>query len=169
MTDSENAPAARSPGAGGGYMIFIQAIASLALRIALALPFFKSGLTKWDGFLELNGGAKYLFAHEFMLHAPSDWSKFWILDKTYPMPYPEISVWLASFGEILLPAALVIGFLTRLSALGMLGMIIVIFLVYPQFWATETLPWVAMALALIAYGPGRISFDFLILNSWKRR
>ena len=73
------------------------------------------------------------------------------------------------FGEILLPAALVIGFATRLSALGMLAMIIVIFLVFPQYWVAETLPWAAMALALIAYGPGRISFDFLIWNSWKRR
>ncbi len=169
MTYRENAPAAHSQWAGGGYMIFIQAIASLALRIALAIPFFRSGLTKWDGFLQLNNGAKYLFSNEFLLHGPSDWSKFWILDKTYPMPYPEISVWLSAFGEILLPAALVIGFATRLSALGMLAMIIVIFLVFPQYWIAETLPWVAMALALIAYGPGRISFDFLIWHSWKRR
>lgn len=169
MTESENAPTAHSHGAGGGLMILIQAIASLAMRIALAIPFFRSGLTKWEGPLELTGSAKYLFGNEFMLHGPSDWSKFWVLDKAYPMPYPEIAVWLSAFGEILLPAALVIGFATRLSALGTLGMVLVIFLVFPQFWVAETLPWTALALGLIAFGPGAISFDHFIRKAWRNR
>ena len=150
-------------------MIILQALASLALRFALALPFWKSGLTKWSGFLELAPSAEYLFTNEFKLNLPSDWSKFWILDRAVPMPYPDIAVWLSAFGEILLPAALVIGFATRLSALGMLGMIGVIFLVFPQYWQTETLPWAAMALALIAYGPGLFSFDRLIWSSFRGR
>ena len=150
-------------------MIILQALASLALRFALALPFFKSGLTKWSGFLELNPSAEYLFANEFKLHLPSEWTKFWILDQTRAMPYPDIAVWLSAFGEILLPAALVIGFATRLSALGMLVMIGVIFLVFPQYWQTETLPWAAMALALIAYGPGLFSFDRLIWSGFRGR
>jgi putative oxidoreductase len=150
-------------------MIFLQALASLLLRIALAIPFIRSGMTKWDAPLQLSGSAKYLFENEFQLHVPSDPSKFWILDKAYPMPYPEIATWLSAFGEILLPAALIIGFATRLSALGMLGMIIVIFLVYPEPWIAETLPWSAMALALLAYGPGALSFDRLIWNSVRKR
>ena len=44
------------------------ALPVLALRVALAVPFFKSGLTKWDGFLQLSGGARYLFTQEFRLH-----------------------------------------------------------------------------------------------------
>ena len=149
-------------------MIFIQAFASLALRIALAYPFWLSGLTKWSGFLELAPSTKYLFANEYTLHVPSDWGKFWVLDQEMAMPYPEIAAWASSFGEILLPAALVIGFATRLSALGMLAMIFTIFLVYPQHWQTETLPWAAMALALVAYGPGLFSFDRLIWESIRR-
>jgi putative oxidoreductase len=159
----------RAPRGGTDFMIILQALASLALRFALALPFWKSGLTKWSGFLELSPSTTYLFASEFKLHIPSDWGKFWVLDQEIPLPYPEIAAWASSFGEILLPAALVIGFATRLSALGMLAMILTIFLVFPQYWQTETLPWAAMALALIAYGPGIFSFDSLIWSSFRGR
>ena len=40
----------------------------LVLRLALAVPFYKSGLTKWDGFLNLSAGAEFLFFSEFKLH-----------------------------------------------------------------------------------------------------
>jgi putative oxidoreductase len=152
-----------------GFMIFIQSIASLVLRIALAIPFFLSGLTKWHGPLKLNPAAEYLFGNQFQLHLPSDISRFWVLDRAIPMPYPDIAVWLSAFGEILLPAAIVIGFATRLSALGILAMAAVIFLVYPETWRSEQLPWAAMALALVAYGPGRISFDWFIWRGFRRR
>jgi putative oxidoreductase len=77
----------------------------------------------------------------------------------------------ASSAEIILPAALVIGFATRISALGLLIMTGVIYTTYqslgvgPDQWQTETLPWAAMALALIAYGPGLFSVDRLIWSS----
>ena len=45
-----------------------EALPLLALRLALAVPFFKSGLTKWDGFLTLSAGAHFLFEQEFRLH-----------------------------------------------------------------------------------------------------
>ncbi len=35
-------------------------IAPPLLRIALAVPFFRSGLTRWDGFLSLSPSAAYL-------------------------------------------------------------------------------------------------------------
>jgi hypothetical protein len=31
------------------------------------------------------------------------------------------------------------------------------------------LPWAAMALGLIAYGPGRVSLDYLIWRHWNGR
>ena len=46
----------------------LQAMAQTAWRVALAIPFFKSGLTKWDGFLQLSDSADTLFAEEFRLH-----------------------------------------------------------------------------------------------------
>lgn len=143
-----------------GVGVFIQSIASLVLRLALAVPFFKSGLTKWDGFLQLSPSTPFLFQNEFQLH---------ILDKTYPIPYPEIAAWGAGFIEIVAPAMLVIGFFTRFAALALLGMAIVIYFVFPLTWATEQLPWGAMALALVAYGAGVFSFDYAIWRAWRGR
>ena len=43
---------------------FAQAAAIIApplLRVGLAVPFFKSGLTKWDGFLSLSPAAVFLW------------------------------------------------------------------------------------------------------------
>ena len=54
-------------------------VVSLALRFALAVPFFFSGLTKWDGFGQLSGGALYLFGTEFRLH---------IFGAEIPYPFP---------------------------------------------------------------------------------
>jgi putative oxidoreductase len=45
-------------------------LTQLALRIALAVPFWRSGVNKWEGFLQLNDTAVYLFASEFKLHLP---------------------------------------------------------------------------------------------------
>ena len=56
-----------------------QSLPLLALRFALAVPFYKSGLTKWDGFLQLSGGAEFLFTSEFRLH---------ILGQQYPVSIP---------------------------------------------------------------------------------
>ena len=36
----------------------------LILRVALARPFFASGLTRWDGWFTLSFGKKILFAQE---------------------------------------------------------------------------------------------------------
>jgi putative oxidoreductase len=38
------------------------------LRIALAVPFWRSGILKWSGFLQLNDTAVLLFSDEFKLH-----------------------------------------------------------------------------------------------------
>lgn len=57
---------------------------------------------------------------------------------------------------------LVIGLATRFSALGILIMTGVIQLVVPEGWANFHLPWAALAVAIIALGPGTLSFDHLI-------
>jgi len=161
MSDTYSAPAART----SDLMLFVQALGSLALRFALALPFWKSGLTRWQGLFELRPATTYFYEE---LYKPT------LFGKTYSIPYPDIAALVASTAEIVLPAALVIGFATRLSALGLLVMTGVIYTTYqslgvgPDQWQTETLPWGAMALALIAYGPGRISFDYLIWLGFRR-
>jgi putative oxidoreductase len=131
----------------------IGTIACLALRFALAIPFFRSGLTKWDGFLQLSPSTNYLFANEYKLN---------IFGTAYPFPFPDLMAYASGLGEIIFPVLLVLGLATRFAALGSLFMAGIIFLVYPHTWANEQLPWAAMALALIAYGAGKISLDYLI-------
>jgi putative oxidoreductase len=130
-----------------------QVVAPPVLRIALAVPFFKSGLTKWDGFLSLSPAAVYLFEDEFKLH---------VFGQAYDFPSPTAVAFLDGIAEIVLPVMLVVGFATRFSALGLLVMTGVIQLVVPEGWANFHLPWAALAIALIALGPGGLSLDSVI-------
>lgn len=130
-----------------------RAAAPLPLRIALALPFFRSGLTKWDGFLSLSPAAGFLFEEEFKLH---------VFGQVYGLPAPHALALVVGMAEIALPVLLMLGLATRLGALGLLAMTAVIQLIVPEGWASFHLPWAAMAIALIAIGPGRVSLDHLL-------
>src|SRR5262244_1394354 len=130
------------------------------LRIALAVPFFKSGLTKWDGFLSLSPAAEFLFEDEFKLH---------IFGQVYDFPLPTAFAYLDSVAEIVLPVLLVIGLATRFSALALLVMTGVIQLVVPEGWANFHLPWAGLALAIIALGPGKLSLDHLAASLCRPR
>jgi putative oxidoreductase len=159
-------------GAGGGLTWFMSAraatltwlagwplwIAALALRFALAVPFFRSGLTKFDG-QQVSASTYYLFANEFKLH---------IFGTAYSHPFPAAAAILSSIGEIVLPILLVVGLLTRFSALGILVMTAVIQLTIPEGWANFHLPWAAMAWTLVVIGPGAISLDALFINRFTR-
>jgi putative oxidoreductase len=128
-------------------------IAQLALRLALAIPFYRSGLTKWDGFLQLSDSADALFSDEFKLH---------LFGGEYPFPAPHLMAFASGCMEIALPILLVLGLGTRLAALGLLGMTAIIQLTAPEGWANFHLIWAATALAIIVHGPGAISLDALI-------
>lgn len=127
-------------------------IGLLALRVALAIPFWRSGMTKWDGFLNLSSGARYLFEQEFKLH---------IFGQAIAYPMPLAAAFLAGLGEVILPVLLVLGMGTRFAALGILLMTLVIQLTVPDGLINFHLPWAAMALALMASGGGRFSVDAL--------
>ncbi len=130
-----------------------EAVPLLALRFAIAVPFFYSGLTKWDGFLTLSAGAHYLFEEEFKLH---------IFGSLYPYPAPVLMATMAGISEIVLPIFLVLGLGTRFAALGILAMTAIIQLTVPEGWANFHLPWAAMALTLAVFGGGALSLDRLI-------
>jgi putative oxidoreductase len=125
-------------------------LAQLALRIALAVPFLLSGLTKWDGFGQLSESVRYLFREEFRLH---------LFGRLVPYPAPDLMAFLAGAAEIVLPALLMVGLGTRWAALGILGMTAIIQLTVPGGWANFHLPWAAMALALVAWGGGPLALE----------
>ena len=69
---------------------------------------------------------------------------------------------LAAYAEHLFPLLLVLGLFTRLSALSLLGMTLVIQLfVYPSAWPTH-LSWAALLLYLVGRGAGKLSLDRLL-------
>jgi len=115
----------------------------LAVRLAIASVFFLSGRTKVEGLLTIKPATYYLFSDEYKV----------------PLLSPEIAAHAATYSEHLFPILLVLGLLTRLSALALLGMTLVIqIFVYPDAWATH-LTWAALLLTLIARGAGAISLD----------
>ncbi|MCS3725374.1 putative oxidoreductase [Bradyrhizobium betae] len=128
-------------------------VAPLVLRIALALPFFRSGLTKWDGFLSLSPAAAFLFEEEFKLH---------LFGQAYDFPFPTLFAYFDGVAEIVLPVLLILGFATRFSALALLVMTGIIQLTVPEGWANFHLPWAALAIGLMAVGPGALSMDRLL-------
>ncbi|MDH6594355.1 putative oxidoreductase [Variovorax sp. TBS-050B] len=116
---------------------------ALAVRVAIAAIFFLSGRTKVEGFLSLTDSAYDLFRTEYKL----------------PLIPPALAAHLAAYAEHLFPLLLVLGLFTRLSALALLCMTLVIqVFVYPDAWPTH-LSWAALTLYLVGRGGGRFSLD----------
>jgi putative oxidoreductase len=127
-------------------------LVGLALRFGLATPFWKSGLTKWDGFGKLSESAPVLFEHEFKLH---------VLGRVYDYPYPTLMAYGSGVAEIALPLLLVAGLFSRFAAFGLLVMTAIIQLTIPSGWPLH-LTWAALALGILVLGPGRLSLDGLL-------
>ena len=116
--------------------------------MAIAPLFFISGRGKVAGFT-VTDSTVYLFEHEFGL------------------PMPVVAAHLAALAENILPILLVLGFATRLSALALFVMTIVIQFVYPGgFWNHHVL-WFFLLLFIMARGPGCVSIDHLIAKKYR--
>ena len=118
---------------------------ALVNRVAIAAIFFMSGRTKVEGWLTVTDSAYSLFRDEYRL----------------PLVPVEIAAHAAAYAEHLFPLLLVLGLFTRLSALALLGMTLVIqVFVYPDAWATH-LSWAGLLLYLVGRGAGTLSLDRL--------
>ena len=116
------------------------------VRVVLAGVFWRSGQTKVveGSWFTLTDTTYELFRTEYA---------------GVPLP-PEFAAVMANAAEHILPALLLVGLFTRFSALGLLGMTLVIqFFVYPDAWWPEHSLWAALALILILRGGGRFSLD----------
>jgi putative oxidoreductase len=125
-------------------------LVQFVMRVALAVPFWRSGILKWNGFLKLSDTAVTLFSDEFMLHLPGG---------PYHYPAPAVMAFLSGCGEITFPVLLVVGLATRFAALGLFAMTLIVELTVPDGWPIH-ITWAAMALGIMAWGPGRFSIDF---------
>ena len=114
-------------------------------RLSIAGVFWRSGQTKLDGW-GVSNAAVYLFETEYRV----------------PLANPWLAAHLAAFAEHLFPALLVVGLFSRLSALALLGMTLVIeIFVYPDAWPTHGV-WAVCLLAIVKWGPGRLSLDHFL-------
>ena len=96
-------------------------------------------------------------------------STVFLFEHEFGMPFPVLSAHLAALAENILPVLLVVGFATRLSALALFVMTIVIQIVAPQgFWTFHIL-WFAVLLYVVARGPGQVSVDHLIERAYRNR
>ncbi len=121
-------------------------LALLFARIAIAHVFWASGRTKVEG-LHLREGVVDLFRDEYAL----------------PLIPPEVAAPLAAVAEHVFPVLLVLGLFSRLSALGLAVMTLVIQLfVYPDAWWTHHALWLAILLVIATVGPGQVSLDALL-------
>ncbi|MDE0382268.1 MAG: DoxX family protein [Defluviicoccus sp.] len=124
-------------------------VALLILRLPIAIVFWRSGRTKVEGWniFSVKDSQYFLFREEF------------------GMPMPELTAHVTAIAEHVLPILLVLGLLTRLSALGMFVMTMVIQLfVYPDAWFSAHMFWAVILFAVIALGPGRYSLDGLLFR-----
>lgn len=118
----------------------------LALRLWIGSIFFRSGLLKVENF----ASAQFLFA------------------EVHPVPFlpPALAASLATGFELLCPILLALGLLTRLAALPLLAMALVIQFVVgaadPAFWQTEHYYWMLLLAVLVTKGAGALSLDALI-------
>ncbi|MEJ8573841.1 DoxX family protein [Microbaculum marinum] len=153
----------------------------LRLWIFFGLPFVNSGLTKWEVYPFLrpevgawNGWPQLRAAVIYQFSSICDFCfniRIWVAGEKplvqWGHPFPETSAWLAGNAEIILPALILVGLLTRLSALGLLAMTLVIQLVMPTGLGAHA-TWAVLLLAVIVLGPGLLSVDHLLGRLFRR-
>jgi putative oxidoreductase len=123
-----------------------ESIVLLVVRLALAGIFWRSGRSKVEEgtWLTISDSTRYLFENDYA---------------SVPLP-PDLAATLATGAEHLFPLLLVAGLFTRLSAVALLGMTLVIQLfVFPEAWWTTHIVWTALAGVLIVRGSGVLGAD----------
>jgi putative oxidoreductase len=127
-------------------------IMDLVVRLWLARVFFRAGLTKIDDW----ENTLFLFEVEYMV----------------PVLPVNIAAFLATVSELGMSSLLVIGLASRLAALPLLGMALVIQFALgatnPAYDHVEHFYWMILLLLIIVRGPGLISIDHLIKKKFSR-
>jgi putative oxidoreductase len=122
-------------------------ILGLFARFIIGLVFFQSWLTKVD--------------FETWSILPKT---FFLFENIYKVPIipSAAATYMATISELVFPVMLWLGLGTRIAAMALLGMTLVIqTFVYPEAYVTHGL-WAIALLLLMRYGPGKLSLDWLI-------
>jgi len=129
----------------------LQPLLLLAARLYVSLIFFRAGLLKI-----------------------ADWSSTLVLFReTYKVPVlpPELAAYIGTFGELVFPVLIVLGLAGRLSAAGLFVVNVMAVASYLDLFGFECPAginshyyWGSILLALVVFGPGKISLDEFILR-----
>ena len=131
----------------------LQSLFALCTRLYVSWQFLKSGylkVTSWDSTI-------YLFENEY--HTP-------VLS-------PHVAAVAGSFGELFFPTLLVLGLVSRLSAIGLFAVNAMAVISYANVLLAEGseaalgqhILWGTLLVFLIIYGPGKFSLDYLLNRS----
>lgn len=141
------------------------ALVALGLRFIIARVFFLSGQPKIAGpeipisLFGRDSGFSIVLPAEIK---PETFELFRTQYDALPMP-PAVATYLFTYAEFVLPVCLVLGFATRLSALTLLVMTVLIQVyVVPEALWTAHVYLFAILMVLMSVGPGAISLDALI-------
>jgi putative oxidoreductase len=134
----------------------LQPVALLALRLYVASIFFRAGIVKISDW----GATLALFHDEYKV----------------PLLPPDLAACVGAFGELAFPVLITLGLLGRFGAAGLFVVNAMAVISYPQLWTFECpagiqahFYWGAILLALVLFGPGRLSIDHLILKRMRLR
>jgi putative oxidoreductase len=145
------------------------ALVALAIRLVMARVFFLDGQTRVDGpHVGFN-----LQGYDVSLVLPMQLKTetvFTFLTQYAALPVPSaVAAYLVGYAEFILPLMLVLGFGTRIAALGLLIMtaMIQVFVLPEALW-TAHVYWAALLLVLLSRGPGALSVDHVIRRLSRR-
>jgi len=137
--------------AATGLVDYLQPLLLLAARLYVSQVFFRSGMIKihdWSATLAL-------FHDEY----------------TVPVLPPDVAAVVGTCGELGFPVLITLGLAGRFGAAGLFVVNVMAVASYPQLWGFECpagihahFYWGSLLLALVAFGPGRLSLDALILR-----
>jgi len=133
-------------------------VVNLAMRLVVFKIFWFSVQTKISGVT--------IAGQHFAFWSVTD-NTFLLFDFEYGIPLipTTLAAYLGTFGEFFFSLMILLGFMTRFAALGLMGMTLVIqFFVYPEAWWSVHVFWFVMLLYLIRNGGGKASIDHFIFN-----
>jgi putative oxidoreductase len=129
----------------------LQPLLLLAARLYVALIFFRAGMLKL-----------------------ADWGSTLVLFReTYKVPVlaPELAAYVGTFGELVFPVLIAVGLAGRLGAAGLFVVNVMAVVSYLDLFGFECpaginahFYWGSLLLALVVFGPGKISLDEFILH-----
>jgi putative oxidoreductase len=147
------------------------ALVGFGLRLLMARVFFLSGQSKIDGLTLRVNLNMYNLDFSVILPTQIKETTFQTFASNYAgLPIPtNVTAYLFTYAEFLLPVCLVLGFATRFSALLLLIMtvLMVIYATPETLWSTQVY-WISILMVLLSVGPGAISIDALLRHIYRR-